>query len=99
MRNAKVVVISGGHGTCFETVKYAKPTVCVPTQPEQLANGMKLQKLGCSIIARNRQQVKTALRRIEAEMSQFRSNVERLNAVSNRQNGLKRAVEIIESVS
>jgi uncharacterized protein (TIGR00661 family) len=99
MRNAKVVVISGGHGTCFETVKYAKPTVCVPTQPEQLANGMKLQNLGCSIIARNKQQVKIALRRIEVEMSQFRSSAERLNAFSNRQNGLKRAVEIIESVA
>jgi uncharacterized protein (TIGR00661 family) len=99
MRNAKVVVMSGGHGTCFETVKYRKPTVCVPSQPEQLANGMKLQNLGCSIVARNKTQVKEALRRVEAKISEFRSNVERLNAVSNRYNGLKRAVEIIENVA
>jgi uncharacterized protein (TIGR00661 family) len=98
MRNARVVVISGGHGTCFETVKFGKPTVCVPTQPEQLANAMKLQNRGCSIIARNKKQVKQALRTVEANLSEFRSCVERLNAVSNRTNGLKRAVEIIESV-
>jgi len=99
MRNAKIVVISGGHGTCFETVKYGKPTVCVPTQPEQLANGMKLQNLGCSIVARNKQQFKKALRRVEAELSHFRSCAERLNTISNKQNGLKRAVEIIESLA
>ncbi len=99
MRNARVVVISGGHITCFETVRYMKPTVCVPTQPEQLANGMKLQKLGCSVVARTKTQVKDALRRVEAELGNFRSKVERLNAVSNKQNGLKRAIEIIESVT
>jgi UDP-N-acetylglucosamine--N-acetylmuramyl-(pentapeptide) pyrophosphoryl-undecaprenol N-acetylglucosamine transferase len=99
MRNAKVVVISGGHGTCFETVKYGKPTVCVPTQPEQLANGMKLQSLGCSVVARSKTQVKDALRRVEAELGEFRSCAERLNAASNKMNGLHRAVEIIESVA
>ena len=96
MRNAKVVVMSGGHITCFETVKYAKPTVCVPTQPEQLANGMKLQKMHCSLIARNKEQVKQALRKVEEDLENFRSNVNILNEVSNRYNGLDRAVEIIE---
>jgi hypothetical protein len=96
MRNAKLVVISGGHITCFETVKYAKPTVCVPTQPEQLANGKKLQDMNCSIVARDKPQLKRALRTIEGQLSSFRSNVERLNEVSNRYNGLDRAVEIIE---
>jgi UDP-N-acetylglucosamine--N-acetylmuramyl-(pentapeptide) pyrophosphoryl-undecaprenol N-acetylglucosamine transferase len=99
MRNAKIVIISGGHGTCFEALKYMKPTACVPTQPEQLANGMKLQQLGCSIIARNTTQIKEALRTIDAKLSEFRSCAERLNAVSNKHNGLKRAVEIIESVT
>jgi UDP-N-acetylglucosamine--N-acetylmuramyl-(pentapeptide) pyrophosphoryl-undecaprenol N-acetylglucosamine transferase len=99
MRNARVVVISGGHGTCFETVRYRKPTVCVPTQPEQLANGTKLQNLGCSIVARNKQQVKQALRRIEERTDDFRSCVENLNRVSNKHNGIERAVQIIESVA
>ena len=96
MRNARVVVFSGGHITCFETVKYAKPTVCVPTQPEQLANGMKLQDMHCSIVARSKEQVKEALRKVEAERSLFRSSAEKLNYTSNKYNGLKRAVEIIE---
>ena len=99
MRNARVVVMSGGHGTCFETVKYRKPTVCVPTQPEQFANGLKLQNLGCSIIARNKQQLKQAIRTIELNLSEFRSCAERLNVISNKTNGLKRAVEIIESAA
>ncbi len=99
MRNAKVVVISGGHGTCFETVKYQKPTVCVPTQPEQLANGMKLQNLGCSLVARDKQQVKLALRRIEENVEDFRSRAQELNRISSKYNGVKRAVEIIESIA
>jgi UDP-N-acetylglucosamine--N-acetylmuramyl-(pentapeptide) pyrophosphoryl-undecaprenol N-acetylglucosamine transferase len=98
MRNAKVIVFSGGHITCFETVKYAKPTVCVPTQPEQLANGMKLQNMQCSVVARSKEQVKEALRRVEELRILFRSSAEKLNAVSNKYDGLKRAVEIIESV-
>jgi UDP-N-acetylglucosamine--N-acetylmuramyl-(pentapeptide) pyrophosphoryl-undecaprenol N-acetylglucosamine transferase len=99
MRDAEVVVISGGHGTCFETVKYGKPMVCVPTQPEQLANAMKLQNLACAIVAKGKQQVKVALRTVEANLSKFRSRVEQLDEVSNRYDGLKRAVEIIESVT
>jgi uncharacterized protein (TIGR00661 family) len=96
MRNAKVVVFSGGHITCFETVKFAKPSVCVPTQPEQVANGMKLQKLNCSIVVRSREQLKRALRAVEERSQFFRSGVERLNAFSNKFNGLERATEIIE---
>jgi UDP-N-acetylglucosamine:LPS N-acetylglucosamine transferase len=53
MRNAKLVVISGGHITCFETVKYAKPSICIPTQPEQLGNAAKLQDMNCAILAKN----------------------------------------------
>jgi uncharacterized protein (TIGR00661 family) len=99
MRNAKTIVISGGHITCFETVKYAKPTVCVPTQPEQLANGLKLQKMRCSIVARSKQQLKQALRKVEKQNSLFRSSMEELNAVSNKYNGLDRAIEIIEQMA
>jgi uncharacterized protein (TIGR00661 family) len=98
MRNARVIVFSGGHITCFETVKYAKPTIIVPTQPEQLANGTKLQDMHCSIVARSKEKVKKALRTVEAERSLFRSNAEKLNHISNKYNGLKRAVEIIEDV-
>ena len=96
MRNAKTIIFSGGHITCFETVQYAKPSVCVPTQPEQLANGMKLQDMHCSIIARNIEQLKKALRTIEGQGQVFRSSVERLNEFSNKFNGIDRAAEIIE---
>jgi UDP:flavonoid glycosyltransferase YjiC (YdhE family) len=97
MRNAKLVVFSGGHITCFETIKYAKPSICIPTQPEQLANAAKLQHLHCSIVARNKAQLKSAVREIEEKHQLFKSSVEALNRFSNKFNGLNRAVEIIEN--
>jgi UDP:flavonoid glycosyltransferase YjiC (YdhE family) len=98
MKNASMVVFSGGHITCFETIKYAKPSICFPTQPEQLANAAKLQDLGCSILARNRTQLARAVREIETNREKFKANVKRLNLVSNRFNGLNRAVEIVEDL-
>jgi UDP-N-acetylglucosamine--N-acetylmuramyl-(pentapeptide) pyrophosphoryl-undecaprenol N-acetylglucosamine transferase len=98
MRNASIVVFSGGHITCFETIKYAKPSICVPTQPEQLANAAKLQDLHCSIIARNKNQLSQAIREIEEKHHLFKTSVEGMNKVSNKFNGLSRAVEIIEDI-
>jgi UDP:flavonoid glycosyltransferase YjiC (YdhE family) len=97
MRNAILVVFSGGHITCFETIKYAKPSICIPTQPEQLANAAKLQQLHCSIVARNKAQLRSAVREIEEKHQLFKSSVEALNRFSNKFNGLNRAVEIIEN--
>ncbi|MCX8153298.1 MAG: hypothetical protein N3E52_02570 [Candidatus Bathyarchaeota archaeon] len=98
MRNARLVVFSGGHMSCFETVKYAKPSVCIPTQPEQMGNAAKLQKLNCSITAKNAQEFKAAVQRIEDERQIFKRNAMALNEFSHKFKGLKRAVEIIESV-
>lgn len=99
MLNASIVVFSGGHITCFETVKYAKPSVLIPTQPEQLSNATKLQEMGCSLIATSRALLKSAIERIEENYDVFKSRIEALNRVSNRYDGLKRAVEIIEDAS
>jgi uncharacterized protein (TIGR00661 family) len=96
MRNASIVVFSGGHITCFETIKYAKPSICIPTQPEQLANAAKLQDLHCSILARNKNQLTKAIREIEEKHQLYKTNVKELNKVSNKFNGLNRAAEIIE---
>jgi uncharacterized protein (TIGR00661 family) len=98
MRNARLVVFSGGHITCFETIKYAKPSICVPTQPEQLGNAAKLQELGCSILVKSSEQLRRAVQRIEEEKVFFKSKVETLNRFSSNFRGLDRAVEIIESI-
>ncbi len=95
MRNASLVVFSGGHITCFETIKYTKPCVCIPTQPEQLGNSMKLQLLGCSLVVRNRRQLEQAVNVIEVENAVYRRNMEKLNRLSNKFKGLDRAAEII----
>jgi UDP-N-acetylglucosamine--N-acetylmuramyl-(pentapeptide) pyrophosphoryl-undecaprenol N-acetylglucosamine transferase len=97
MKNAKLIVFSGGHRTCFETVKYAKPSICIPTQPEQMGNAAKLQKLNCSISVKNKQELKDAVQKIEEENKLFRRNIRALNTFSNKFNGLHRAVEIIEN--
>ena len=98
MRNASTVVFSGGHITCFDTIKYAKPSICIPTQPEQLANAAKLWDLHCSLIAKNKTQLAEAIREIEANRELFKTSMEALNKFSNRFDGLKRAVEIIEDI-
>ena len=97
LRNAKLVIFSGGHRTCFETVKYAKPSICIPTQPEQMGNAAKLQKLNCSISVKNTQQLKEAVQKIEKEHQSYTNNIKKLNAFSNKSKGLDRAVEIIEN--
>jgi uncharacterized protein (TIGR00661 family) len=99
LKNAKLIIFSGGHMSCFETVKYAKPSICIPTQPEQMGNAAKLQKLNCSISVKNQQELRAAIQKIEAQNQFFRRNVMTLNTFSNRFNGLNRAVEIIENAA
>jgi len=97
MRNAKYVIFSGGHATCFETIKYSKPSICIPTQPEQLGNAAKLEKMGVSILARNTRQLALAVAKMESELDAYTKNARRLSEFSGRFRGLNRAVEIIES--
>jgi UDP:flavonoid glycosyltransferase YjiC (YdhE family) len=98
MLNAKFVIFSGGHATCFETIKYAKPSICIPTQPEQLGNAAKLQDLNCSITVKNQKQLEKAVEKMEEQKIDYERNVEALNEFSNRYNGLNRAVSIIENL-
>ena len=97
MKNAKLIVFSGGHRTCFETIKYAKPSICIPTQPEQMGNAAKLQKLNCSISVKNALELKTAFKKSEEKNRLFTKNIKKLNVFSNKFKGLDRAVEIIEN--
>jgi len=98
MKNAKYVIFSGGHMTCFETIKYAKPSICIPTQPEQGGNAAKLQDLGCSIKAKNQKELEKAMQQIEQEQTSYKKNMLNLNKFSNKFNGLNRAVEIVETL-
>ena len=98
MRNARLIIFSGGHITCLETIKYAKPSVCVPTQPEQLGNAVKLQNLGCAVLAKNTEQLRLAVKKVEVQKQLFKSKVEALNRFANRFKGLDRAVEVIENI-
>lgn len=98
MRNAKIIVFSGGHGTCFETIKHRKPSVCIPTQPEQMANARKLQELKCSISVENQNQLKSAIFEIEGKIAFYKGNVTKISEHSSRFKGLDRAVDVIERV-
>jgi len=95
MRKAKLVIFSGGHATCFETIKYGKPSICVPTQPEQRGNAAKLQSLNCSITANNEKDIRLAIQKIEDNYGFFKQNVAALNKWSNKFKGVDRAVDII----
>jgi uncharacterized protein (TIGR00661 family) len=98
MTNASVVIFSGGHITCFETIKYRKASICIPTQAEQLANAAKLQNLNCSIIAKNSLQMERAIHKMQSQKETVSKNMDMLSRVTNEFNGLNRAVEIIESI-
>lgn len=99
MANAKLVIFSGGHNTCFEVVKYAKPSICIPTQPEQFANAKKLQNMHCSIIARNNDQLEQAVCEIEKNIDFYKKNVQMLNWYASKFRGADIAVEMIEKVA
>jgi uncharacterized protein (TIGR00661 family) len=98
MKNAKYVIFSGGHATCFETIKYAKPSICIPTQPEQLGNAAKLEDLNCSITVKNRKQLEKAVVKMEKEKETYDRKMAVLGEFSNKFKGLDRAVSIVESL-
>jgi UDP:flavonoid glycosyltransferase YjiC (YdhE family) len=98
MKNAKIIVFSGGHGTCFETIKYEKPSICIPTQPEQMGNAAKLQKLNCSVLVRNEKELGRAFETIESKSNIYNKKIRELNSYSRRDNGLAQTVKIIESL-
>ncbi len=98
MANSKMVIFSGGHSTCFEVIKYMKPSICIPTQPEQIGNAKKLQDLNCALVAKNKEELKRAIQEIEREKEFFKSNLQRLNKYSNRFNGLEKTTKIIEEI-
>lgn len=98
MKNAKIVVFSGSHGTCFEVIKYAKPSVCVSTQPEQMGNARKLQELKCSISVENETQLRSAILEIEEHKEFYKKHVEKMNEYSSKFKGLDMAVKVIEDV-
>lgn len=98
MRNARIVIFSGGHGTSFEVLKYRKPSVCMPTQPEQKANARKLTELKCSVFVENGKQLVSAIEKIENERKSFRKNVSKLSEYCSRFNGLDAAVSVVENI-
>ncbi len=98
MKNAKFVIFSGGHATCFETIKYSKPSICIPTQPEQQGNAAKLQDLKCSITVKSKKGLEKAVVKMESEQESFDRNASTLNEFSSKFKGLDRAVSIIENL-
>ncbi len=82
----------------LKPVKYGKPSICIPTQPEQLGNAAKLQDLNCSITVKNKKQLEKAVQKMESEKEPYNKSVAALNEFSNRFRGLDRAVSIVETL-
>jgi len=98
MRNSRIVIFSGGHGTCFEVIKHRKPSVCIPTQPEQMANAKKLSDLKCSAYVETKEQLESVVKKVEKNIGPYKMNVEKISEFSSKFKGLDKAVEVIESV-
>lgn len=99
MKNSKMIVFSGGHGTCLETIKYVKPTICIPTQSEQVGNARKMQDMDCSIVVGNREQLRLAIQKIADREQFYKNNVKLLNQHSNELKGLENAIAVIEDTA
>ncbi len=97
MANSELVLFSGGHATCFETIKHCKPSVIVPTQPEQMGNGRKLQELGCSILLENKRQLVSALKEIRDNVDAYKQCVQRVNRFAQTFAGLNEATKVVEN--
>jgi len=97
MADAKLVVFSGGHATSFETVKHCKPSIILPTQPEQMGNGRKLQEMNCAIMVKNRKQLASAFGEIDSNIDYYKNNVEALNRFSRKYAGVDEAAKVIEN--
>jgi UDP:flavonoid glycosyltransferase YjiC (YdhE family) len=98
MKNSKLIVFSGGHITCLETIKYVKPSICIPTQSEQVGNARKMQDLNCSIVVKNREQLRLAIQEIEEKKQFYKSNVKALNLYANKFKGVEKTVAVIEDL-
>jgi len=96
MKNAEIVIFSGSHGTCFEVIKYRKPSICLPTQPEQKANAKKLEELRCSLYVENKKKLKSAIETLKENKELYKRNVSKLGEYVSKFNGLEKATAIIE---
>lgn len=98
MRNAKFIIFTGSHSTCLETIKYGKPSIIMPTQPEQDGNAKKMEDMGCSIFIKSRKQLKPAIEEMNKAYDSYKKNVEKLSHYASKLDGLSKAVKIIEKV-
>jgi hypothetical protein len=57
-----------------------------------------MEKMNCSIVARNKKQLQKAVEKMEKEIDGYTQNAEVLSKFSGKFNGLDRAVEIIENL-
>jgi UDP-N-acetylglucosamine--N-acetylmuramyl-(pentapeptide) pyrophosphoryl-undecaprenol N-acetylglucosamine transferase len=99
MKNAKFIIFSGGHTTCLETIKYVKPSICIPTQPEQLGNAKKMQHLNCSIVAENKKELRQAIQKIDEKRDFYKSNLRVLSRYFSEFKGIENTARIIENVA
>jgi len=99
MKNAEMIIFSGGHGTCFEVIKHEKPSICIPTQPEQMGNARKMQELKCSISVENETQLKSAILEVKEKREFYKNNVKKISEYSRTFNGIGNAVDVIENLA
>jgi hypothetical protein len=63
-----------------------------------MGNARKMQDLNCSIVAKNREQLKLAIQKIEEKKQFYNGNVKALNLYANKFKGLEKTVAVIEDL-
>lgn len=99
---ADVVVTRAGHATVSQCIENRKPAVYVPifNHSEQIWNSQKCQELGVGIQLRSEYlRVGTLIESVNRCLGDpgFKSNLERVNAISSRYDGIEEAARVIRS--
>ena len=99
---ADVLVTRAGHATVSQCIDRRKPAVYVPifNHSEQIWNSLKCQKLGIGIQLKSEHlRVENLTESINRCLSDpdFKSNLERINAISGKHNGIMEAAQVIRS--
>lgn len=96
MREAHIIMHSGSHGNCMETILNGKVCIAIPTQAEQRGQAKKIEMLHCGEMAENPNELVKKVEAIEDDYDSYASVTKKLRAKAKEMNGVERTLEIIE---
>jgi hypothetical protein len=101
LTGAELLICHGGHGTVMEALFYERPVIVIPSNPEQLEIGHRLEKMGLGLLVRQRVETITRAGLAEliasvSENARMQRRVKRYSALLRQKaDGAKHAAAIV----